>query len=63
MKVPCRASPGSEDVTSQRQVQASTHAPAEDIVRRRYPAGDAVAFPSKHLEHRVTPVTRGERRS
>jgi len=33
------------------------------VLTRRYPPGAAVAFPSKVLEHRVTPVTRGERRS
>ena len=35
----------------------------EHIVRRRFCAGDTVAFPSKGLEHRVSPVTDGERRS
>ena len=30
---------------------------------QRFGAGASVAFPSKTLEHRVTPVTRGERRS
>ena len=32
-------------------------------VERRYAPGWAVAFPSTKLEHRVTPVTQGERRS
>ncbi len=35
----------------------------DQVVTRRYLPGAAVAFPSKVLEHRVTPVTRGERRS
>eukprot|EP00927_Polykrikos_kofoidii_P068207 TRINITY_DN63576_c0_g1_i1.p1 TRINITY_DN63576_c0_g1~~TRINITY_DN63576_c0_g1_i1.p1 ORF type:complete len:238 (+),score=38.23 TRINITY_DN63576_c0_g1_i1:153-866(+) len=34
-----------------------------ELVERRFAPGDAVAFPSKLLEHRVTPVTSGERRS
>ncbi len=37
--------------------------PALHLVRLRTGAGGAIAFPSKALEHRVTPVTRGERRS
>lgn len=35
----------------------------ESILERRFRPGDAVAFPSKTLRHRVTPVTAGERRS
>ena len=33
------------------------------LLRLRFGAGASVAFPSKTLEHRVTPVTKGERRS
>ena len=46
------STPGAEDA-----------APAGGIVSRRYYPGWAVAFPSKTLEHRVCPVTSGERRS
>jgi hypothetical protein len=35
----------------------------DTVISRRYRAGYAVAFPSKQLEHRVTPVTKGTRRS
>lgn len=38
-------------------------AAAPRVVRRIFPAGATVAFPSKTLEHRVTPVTSGHRRS
>ena len=37
--------------------------PAVEVMQKRYEPGWAVAFPSKTLEHGVTPVTDGERRS
>jgi hypothetical protein len=48
-------------------VDGATHEPCErparSVTRRVFPAGAAVAFPSKVMRHRVGPVTGGERRS
>jgi hypothetical protein len=42
---------------------ADDETPAAAVVGRRFGIGAAVAFPSKITRHRVTQVTRGERRS
>lgn len=62
-------SPGAADMLVWENHPAPDDATIQDLpsttrlVRLRTGAGSAVAFPSKTLEHRVTPVTRGERRS
>ena len=45
------------------QMKAAGDDHAGDTICRRYGPCSAVAFPSRSLEHGVTPVTRGERRS
>lgn len=49
--------------TNAEQVEHPKSCNPEYIVRRRFSAGDAIAFPSKGLKHRVTAVTDGQRRS